>query len=90
MRGRRHTQPQEVAGGRLATSSQPPRATLTLAARASYQRTPHPIRSGLLLDTPGALLEGLRCSPASRPLPTPTHVQGKPYLTSLDRSRRVR
>lgn len=89
MRGRSHTQPQEVAGGRLAISSQPPRTTLTLASRAFCQRTPQPIRSGLLLDTPGTLREGLRCSPASRPLPTSTQGQGKTPPISLDRSRRV-
>jgi hypothetical protein len=89
MRGRSHIQPQEVAGGRLATPSQPPRATPTHTAKASYQRTPQPIRSGLLLDTAGALQEGLRCSPASRPLPTPTFGQGKTPPIFLDRSRRV-
>lgn len=89
MRGQSHIQTQEVAGGRLATSSQPPRATPTHTARGSYQRTPQPIRSGLLLDTPGALREGLRCSPASRPLPTSTQGQGKTPPIFLDRSRRV-
>jgi hypothetical protein len=89
MTGRSRIQTQEVAGGRLTTSSQPPRATLTLAARASYPPTPYPIRSGLLLDTPGALREGPRCSPASRPLPAPTHGQGKTPPIFLDRSRRV-
>ena len=29
------------------------------------------------LETPGALLEGLRCLTASRPLPTPNEFQGK-------------
>jgi hypothetical protein len=89
MKGRPHTQTQAVAGSCLATSSQAPRATLTLAAKASYPRAPHPTRSGSLLDTPGALLEGLRCSPASRPLPTPTHAQGGTPFITLHRPRRV-
>jgi hypothetical protein len=29
------------------------------------------------LETPGALLEGLRCLTASRPIPTPNEFQGK-------------
>jgi hypothetical protein len=89
MRGQSFIQTQEVAGGCLATSSQPLRATPTHTARASYQRRPQPIRSGLLLDTPGALREGLRCSPASRPLPISTHGQGNTPPIFLDRSRRV-
>ena len=60
-----HTQTEEVAGGRSATSAQPPRATLVPATKVSSPHTPHPIRSSSLLDTPGALLEGLRCYPLS-------------------------
>ncbi len=55
------TQIEEVAGGRSATSAQPPRATLVPATKVSSPQTPHPSRSSLLPDTPGALLEGLRC-----------------------------
>jgi hypothetical protein len=73
VRTRTDTQTATIAGGRLATSAQPPRATLTLAANVSYQRTPLPTRSLLPLDTPDALREGLRCSTASRPLPH-THL----------------
>ena len=89
MKGRSPIQTQEVAGGCLATSSQPPRATPTRTAWASYQRTPQPIRSGLLLNTPGALREDFRCSPASSPLPTSTHGQGTTPPILLDRSQRV-
>ena len=77
MNARTDTQTPTVAGGRLATSAQPPRATLTLAANVSNQRTPLPTRSILPLDTPDALREGLRCSTASRPLPARTGFQGE-------------
>ena len=35
------------------------------------------MRSIAPLEPPGALLEGLRCLTASRPLPTPNEFQGK-------------
>ena len=57
-----------VAGGRLASSAQPPRATSFFSRNISSAHTPQPTRSVLLVDTPGALLEGLRCFTASRPL----------------------
>ncbi len=56
-----HYQNGQVADGRDATSAQPPRATLILLTTVSAPRTPHPIRSSSHPDTPGALLEGLRC-----------------------------
>jgi hypothetical protein len=90
MRDWPHTQTEEVAGDRPATSSQPPRVTLTLAARASSQGPPHPIWSTLLPDTPDALLEGLRSSPAPRPLPTPTHVHGEAISGFPLRSRAIK
>jgi hypothetical protein len=62
-------QTEEVAGGRLATSAQPPRATPTPDTNVSSEHTPHPIRTVLPFDTPGALREGLRCFTALRPLP---------------------
>jgi hypothetical protein len=65
MRIREHTQTEEVAGGRGATSAQPPRTTLVPATKVFSSRTLHLIRSSSLLDTPGALLEGLRCYPLS-------------------------
>ena len=65
MRIRAHTQTEEVAGGRSATSAQPPRTTLVPATKVFSSHTPHPIRSFSLPDTPGALLEGLRCYPLS-------------------------
>jgi len=63
------TQTEEVAGGSLATSAQPPRVPLPPAANVSWQHTPYAIRSALPLDTPGALRKGLRWLTAPRPLP---------------------
>ena len=60
-----HAQTEEVAGGRSATSTQPPRATVVPATKVSSPHTLPPIRSSSLPDTPGALLEGLRCYPLS-------------------------
>ncbi len=77
MTTRIHPQTEEVAGSRLATSAQPPRATSPFSPMASSQRVPQPIRSLVLLDNPDALLEGLRCSTASCPLPTLAHSEEK-------------
>jgi hypothetical protein len=63
------SQTEEVAGGRLATSAQPPRATRPPDTNVSSGHTPHPIRTAPPFDTPGALREGLRCFTALRPLP---------------------
>jgi hypothetical protein len=60
---------QEVAGGRLATSAQPPRATPTTAALVSSKHALCPIRPPAPPDTTGALRKGLRCFTARRPLP---------------------
>jgi hypothetical protein len=60
---------QPVAGGRLASSAQPPRATSSLTHWLASQHTPQPFPSVFVLDTPGALLKGLRCFTAFRPLP---------------------
>jgi hypothetical protein len=57
-----------VAGGRLASSARPPRATPLSSHRLLALSTPQPFRSISSLDTTGALLEGLRCFPAFRPL----------------------
>ena len=73
-----HAQTEEVAGGRSATSAQPPRATPVPATEVSFPRTPHPIRSSLLPDTPGALLEGLRCYPLSARSQKQKWFVGKP------------
>ena len=59
----------EVAAGRLASSAQPPRAPSFFDPGAAYQPTPQPFSSPLFLDAPDALLEGLRCLTAFRPLP---------------------
>jgi hypothetical protein len=73
-----HAQTEEVAGGRSATSAQPPRATLVPATKVSSPRTLHPIRSSSLPDTPGALLEGLRCYPLSARSQKRKRFVGKP------------
>jgi hypothetical protein len=65
------------AGGRLASSAQPPRATSFLTHRLSPQPTPQPTSSASFLDIPGALLKGLRCRTAFRPLPDQTVFLGK-------------
>jgi hypothetical protein len=57
-----------VAGGRLTSSAQPPRAPSPAAQRPSLPPTPRPLRSTFFLDEPGALLEGLRRFTAFRPL----------------------
>ena len=67
----------EVAGGHLASSAQPPRATSFLTHRLSSQPTPQPTSSASFLDTPGALLKGLRCLTAFRPLPDQTVFLGQ-------------
>ena len=69
---------ENVAGGRLATSAQPPRATPILDSHVSSEFTQHLARSFSLLDDPGALRVGLHCLTASRPLPTRTLLGGKP------------
>ena len=73
-----HAQTKEVAGGRSATSAQPPHATLVPATKVSSPSTPHPIGSSSFLDTPGALLEGLRYYPLSARSQKRTRFLGKP------------
>jgi hypothetical protein len=73
-----HAQTEEVAGGRSTTSAQPPHATLVPATIVSSPHTPHPIRSSSLSDTPGALLEGLRCYPLSARSQKQKRFVGKP------------
>jgi len=62
------TQTQEVAGGRLATSAQPSRVPSFSPLWFPSSPTPQPTSAAYVLDTPDALLEGLRCFMASRPL----------------------
>jgi hypothetical protein len=69
---------EEVAVRHLATSAQPPRATLIFSLKASSSQTPQPTRSFLLGDTPDALLKGLRCFPVACPLPARFEGYGKP------------
>ena len=73
-----HAQTEEVAGGRSATSAQPPHATLVPTTKVSSPSTPHPIRSSSFLDTAGALLEGLRYYPLSARSRKRTRFLGKP------------
>jgi len=75
MTTRINSQTKEVAGSRLATSAQPPRATSAFSPIAFSQRAPQPTCSRVLPDNPDALLEGLRCSTASCPLPTLAHSE---------------
>lgn len=75
-----HAQTEEVAGGRSATSAQPPHATLVPASKVFSPHTPHPIGSSSHLDTPGALLEGLRCYPLSARSQKQKRFVGKPSL----------
>src|SRR5580704_5754442 len=65
------TQIEELAGSRLATSAQPPRTTSPFSLHVSSQHAPQPMRFIVPLETPGALLEGLRCLTSSSLLPTP-------------------
>src|SRR5882762_10163072 len=55
----------KVAGGHLASSAQPPRATSFFSPSPSSLRRPQPFPSTSFLDNPDALLEGLRCFTAS-------------------------
>ncbi len=71
------TKPEAVAGGRLATSAQPTRATPTLELQNLAEVTPNPIRSFSLCDNPGALRVSLHCLTASRPLNRHTLLGGK-------------
>ena len=66
-----------VAVRHRATSAQPPHATSPFLLWSSSRRAPHPFPSTVILDAPGALLEGLRCCPAASPLPVTTEGHGK-------------
>jgi hypothetical protein len=68
----------QVAGERLAFSAQPPRVSSFFSHTPSSLRGPQPVPSTFFLDNPGALLEGLRCFPASPPLPGPERPREKP------------
>jgi hypothetical protein len=70
-------QGEEVAVRHRATSAQPPRATSLLLLWSSSRHAPRPFPSTEALDNPGALLEGLRCSPAAFPLPVSSAVHGE-------------
>jgi hypothetical protein len=65
MKVRAHTQTEEVAGGRSATSAQPRRAIASFTARLSPSHGPHPISPFFAFGTTGAPLESLRCYPLS-------------------------
>ena len=60
-----HTQTEEVAGGRSATSAQPRRATSSFIPRFSFSHRPHPNPWFSAFGTTGAPQESLRCYPLS-------------------------
>jgi hypothetical protein len=60
-----HTQTEEVAGGRSATSAQPRRATPSFTPRLSSSHEPRPSSPFSIFGTTGAPLESLRCYPLS-------------------------
>lgn len=72
-----NSESKEVAVRHRATSAQPPHATSPFLLWFSSRRAPHPNPSTAILDTPGVLLEGLRCFPAAYPLPETRERQGK-------------
>jgi hypothetical protein len=71
------TRNEEVAVRRRATSAKPPRVSSPFLPWSSSQRAPQPFPSTVLLDTPGAPQEGLRCFPAAYPLPVTIGGHGK-------------
>jgi hypothetical protein len=75
-----HTQTEEVAGGRSATSSQPRRATASVTARLSSSHTPHPNSRASAARTNGTPQEGLLFAPLSARSPNRTRFVGKPSL----------
>jgi len=56
----------------------------------SFQHAPQPVRLTVPLDTPGTLLEGLRCLTASRPFPTRSKFEGKTRSRFLLTSRGIK
>ena len=74
-----HTHTKEVAGGRLATSSQPQRATASFTPRLFSSHGPHPNSQASATGTNGALLEGLRCYPLSARSQKLKRFMGKPF-----------
>jgi hypothetical protein len=71
------TRSEEVTVRHRATSAQPPHTTSPFLLWPSFRHASHPSSSTVLLDTPGVLLEGLRCFPADSPLPETTESHGK-------------
>jgi hypothetical protein len=80
MRIRVHTQTEEVAGGRSATSAQPPRATASFTARLSSSHGPHSNSRVFAVGTTGAPLESLRCYPLSARSQKRKGFVGRPSL----------
>ena len=77
MRIRVHTQTEEVAGGRRATSAQPRRATSVLTPRALLLHTATSQLTGFCLWNNRRASGGPPFRPAFRPLPEPTRFVGK-------------
>jgi hypothetical protein len=65
MRNRVHTQTEEVASGRRATSAQPRHATAGLMPRLHSSQRPHPHSPASATGTTGAPHEGLLFAPLS-------------------------
>ena len=60
-----------------ATSAQPPHASSPFIPQSSSRHAPHPNPLTVILNNPGALLEGLRCYPVASPLPLMFERRGK-------------
>ena len=75
-----HTQTEEVADGRSATSAQPRRATSSFIPRFSFSHGPHPNPSFSAFGTTGAPQESLRCYPLSARSQTREIFLGTPSL----------
>lgn len=69
-----------VAGGRLASLAQPPRATPFFPHRLSSRHKPQPFPSASFPDTPEALRESHRCFLAFRPLLARVRFSNRPSL----------
>ena len=87
MKHRSAARTKAVAGGRLASPAQPPRSMVPFTHRPPSQHGPQPFPSTSFLDSPDALLKGLRCFTAFlRPLPAesvflPKHFEEAGYTS---------
>jgi hypothetical protein len=72
-----HTQAEELAGSRLATSAQPPRATSPFSCAFRPNMRHSPCDSSCPLKPQARFWRASVALTASRPLPTPNEFQGK-------------